>query len=149
MSRLAAAQFPITILEKARGAPLHLIVPRGLMSRFRPLRNVMAVSSDLTVKQPGTRVAFSRHAMPEVCRLFALPSKQRAQGKPDARCTRGPVSKLHKKHAHEHTGPANGSRERAPDDRLRQSDFPCAMVLQLMPCSPRRPGFLATVARAP
>ena len=42
--------------------------------------------------------------------LFHALSKQRAQGKPDARCTRGLVSNLHKKHAHEHTGPAEAIR---------------------------------------
>jgi hypothetical protein len=51
----------------------------------------------------------------------ALPScKKRAQGKPDARCTRGLVCKIVQKHAHEHTG------------QRRQSDFPCAMVLTLI-----------------
>jgi hypothetical protein len=56
---------------------------------------------------------------PSFARKIRGSSKQRAQGKPDARCTRGPMGKLHKQNAHEHTGPANGSRERAPDDRLR------------------------------
>ena len=40
--------------------------------------------------------AISRRDSPEVCQKFSLPSKQRAQGIPGARCTRGPVSKLHK-----------------------------------------------------
>ena len=34
--------------------------------------------------------AFSRHVLPEVC-IFRRPSKQRAQGRPGARCTRGLV----------------------------------------------------------
>ena len=54
--------------------------------------------------------AISPRSAPELCQKYSLPSKQRAQGKPDARCTRGPVSKLHKKHAHEHTGPAEAIR---------------------------------------
>jgi hypothetical protein len=42
---------------------------------------------------------------------YALPScKKRAQGKPDARCTRGLVCKIVQKHAHEHTGPAEAIR---------------------------------------
>jgi hypothetical protein len=34
------------------------------------------------------------------------PKKQRAQGRPGARCTRGLVRKMHKANAHEHTGSA-------------------------------------------
>ena len=39
------------------------------------------------------------------------PSKiKRAQGKPDARCTRGLMRNVHEKCAHEHTGPAENIR---------------------------------------
>src|SRR3954469_7474601 len=38
------------------------------------------------------------------------PWKQRAQGRPGARCTRGLVCNVHKKCAHEHTGPAESIR---------------------------------------
>jgi hypothetical protein len=42
---------------------------------------------------------------------ISLPScKKRAQGKPDARCTRGLVCKIVQEHAHEHTGPAEAIR---------------------------------------
>jgi hypothetical protein len=44
---------------------------------------------------------------------------------PDARCTRGPVCKLGKENAHEHTG------------QRRTSDIPCAMVLRLITRSSR------------
>jgi hypothetical protein len=54
--------------------------------------------------------------------------KQRAQGIPGARCTRGPVSNVHKKHAHEHTGSAEAIRH-----SLRSG-------FTLIPCSPRRSG---------
>jgi hypothetical protein len=54
--------------------------------------------------------AISPRIAPEVCKKIPYPPNQRAQGKPDARCTRGPVSKLHKKGAHEHTGPAEAIR---------------------------------------
>jgi hypothetical protein len=62
------------------------------------------------------------------------PGNQRAQGMPDARCTRGLVCKVHKK---THT---------SIQVQRRQSDIPCAMVLRLMPCSPRRRIRLVTVA---
>jgi len=61
----------------------------------------------------------------EACYRISLPSKQRAQGMPGARCTRGLVCNRHKKHAHEHTGSAEAS------------DIPCAMALRLISCSPR------------
>ena len=50
-----------------------------------------------------------RRDAPEFCVWFR-PRNQRAQGKPGARCTRGPVCKLHEKCAHEHTGPAESIR---------------------------------------
>ena len=54
--------------------------------------------------------AISPHVFARGIRLFHALSNQRAQGKPDARCTRGLVCKLCKKHAHEHTGPAEAIR---------------------------------------
>ena len=54
---------------------------------------------------------------------------------PGARCTRGLVCKSVQKGAHEHTGSAEAS------------DIPCAMVLRLISCSPRRAGLVVTVAR--
>jgi hypothetical protein len=55
---------------------------------------------------------------------------------PGARCTRGLMRNVHKKCAHEHTG------------QRRASDIPCAMVLRLIACSPRRAGLVVTVALA-
>src|SRR6266446_8228523 len=52
---------------------------------------------------------------------------------PGARCTRGLVCKSVQKGAHEHTGSAEAS------------DIPCAMVLRLISCSPRRTGLVVTV----
>ena len=43
-------------------------------------------------------------------RRFTLLKNKRAQGRPDARCTRGLVCKMHKKNAHEHTGSAEAIR---------------------------------------
>ena len=53
---------------------------------------------------------------------------------PGARCTRGLVCNMHKK---THT---------SIQVQRRQSDIPCAMVLRLIARSPRRSGFLVTVA---
>src|SRR5258708_36471382 len=62
---------------------------------------------------------------------------ERAQGKPDARCTRGLVCKPAQKHAHEHTGSAENIRP-----SLR-SGFTAYIALSLvsralLPPSPRR-----------
>jgi hypothetical protein len=54
--------------------------------------------------------AFSRRRAPEFCWKRPALGNQRAQGKPDARCTRGLVCKLHKENAHEHTGSAENIR---------------------------------------
>ena len=74
--------------------------------------------------------AFSRRDAPEVCLDFSALSNQRAQGMPDARCTRGLMRNVHRKCAHEHTG------------QRRTSDIPCAMALRLITCSPRRTALL-------
>src|SRR5437763_15691666 len=42
--------------------------------------------------------------------IFATSGNQRAQGMPDARCTRGLMRNVHKKCAHEHTGEAENIR---------------------------------------
>jgi hypothetical protein len=70
---------------------------------------------------------------PRLAIEFPQPSKQRAQGMPGARCTRGLVCKSVQKGAHEHTGSAEAS------------DIPCAMALRLISCSPRRAGLVVTV----
>jgi hypothetical protein len=75
----------------------------------------------------------SRLDLPEACYRISLRSSQRAQGMPGARCTRGLVCKSVQKGAHEHTGSAEAS------------DIPCAMVLRLISCSPRRTGLVVTV----
>ena len=59
---------------------------------------------------------------------------ERAQGMPDARCTRGLVRKMESGCAHEHTGSAEAS------------GIPCVMALRLIPRSPRRRIRLVTVA---
>jgi hypothetical protein len=64
----------------------------------------------------------------------SAPKKKRAQGMPDARCTRGLVRKRWKE---AHT---------SIQVQRKQSDIPCAMVLRLIPCSPRRRIRLVTVA---
>src|SRR4030081_1621832 len=62
--------------------------------------------------------------------IFATSGNQRAQGMPDARCTRGLMRNVHKECAHEHTG------------QRRTSDIPCAMALRLITYSPRRTALL-------
>jgi hypothetical protein len=54
---------------------------------------------------------------------------------PGARCTRGLVCKVAQKKAHT-----------SIQVQRRQSGIPCAMVLRLMPCSPRRRILFVTVA---
>ncbi len=80
--------------------------------------------------------AFSRHESARgVTECFALFPKQREQGMPGARCTRGLVCKVAQRNAHT-----------SIQVQRRQSGIPCAMVLRLMPCSPRRRIHLVTVA---
>ena len=79
----------------------------------------------------------SRDTMcPSFASIYTL-DKKRAQGKPDARCTRGLVCKL-----------AQNKRTRAyrAAEAIRLS---LRDALRIIPRSPRRPGFLATVTRAP
>jgi hypothetical protein len=78
------------------------------------------------LRMTGIQFRISRRIAPEVCRLFSRPlENQRAQGMPDARCTRGLMRNGSGSCAHEHTG------------QRRQSDIPCAMALRLITRSPR------------
>ena len=56
---------------------------------------------------------------------------QRAQGMPDARCTRSLVCAIGSKYAHEYSQRVTGITRHSPRNGLR-----------LIPCSPRRPAFL-------
>ena len=76
--------------------------------------------------------AFSRRDAPEVCRKFT-PSNERAWGMPGARCTRSLVCAWGNKYAHEYSQRVTGN----------TPAFPHAMVLRLIPCSPRRSAFLS------
>jgi hypothetical protein len=60
--------------------------------------------------------------------------RQRAQGRPGARCTRGLACKMHI--AKTHT---------SIQVQRKHSGLPCAVVLTVTSCSPWRPGFLATI----
>ena len=77
-------------------------------SEFRPgpLGRQAALPSDSISGQVRT---ISRRDAPEVCRSL-VPLKQRAQGKPGARCTRGLACNVHQECAHEHTGSAESIR---------------------------------------
>jgi len=68
--------------------------------------------------------------------LRVVVSQKREQGMPDARCTRGPVCKLGRKNAHEHTGSAEALRHSlrngftaysalSPENRALLSPSPC------------------------
>ena len=97
----------------------------------RRLTRPLALDGDSTFQTAATRrhgFSISRRDLPEVCQQCPYPPKQRAQGIPGARCTRGPVSNVHKKHAHEQTGSAEAIRH-----SLRSG-------FTLIPCSPRRSG---------
>jgi hypothetical protein len=117
------------------------VVPRegGGSSTPRLLGSIISVSGILdrppsrtmTTERVKRSFAISRHDAPEVCQKFPCPlDSQRAQGMPDARCTRGLMRNVHRKCAHEHTG------------QRRTSDIPCAMALRLITSSPRRTALL-------
>jgi hypothetical protein len=74
----------------------------GRSSTPRPIDSPIGVSGVLD--HPPSRVmtvgcvsAFSRHVTPEFCKTFRPRRKQRAQGKPGARCTRGLVCNVRKR----------------------------------------------------
>src|SRR3954453_21524955 len=63
----------------------------------------MTANVEICSHSRGTKCpSFARNSLP--------PVKQRAEGRPGARCTRGLVCNVHKKCAHEHTGPAESIR---------------------------------------
>jgi hypothetical protein len=94
--------------------------------------NVDSTFQTATLRRHGS--AISRRELPELCQSFSLPSRQRAQGIPGARCTRGPVSKLHKT-----------KRPRAYRFSGGNPAFPAQWFYGLSR-APRRSGFFVTVA---
>ncbi len=104
--------------------------PRGRDDEERVARDrAQSIATDSIFKQPSTH-AFTtpRRKTPGPVKASLRP-EMRAQGMPGARCTRGLVCKMEKK---THT---------SIQVQRRQSDIPCAMVLRLITCSPRRSGF--------
>jgi hypothetical protein len=81
----------------------------------------------------GCTPAFSRHQMPELCKDFRPPGRKRAQGKPDARCTRGLVCWF-----------VQRKRTRAYRSSGGNPAFPARWVTAYFVLSPVT-GFLATV----
>ena len=88
--------------------------------------------------RPGRRVDMPPHSRdslrPSFANSFAPKKKEgagdpqeRAQGRPGARCTRGLACKGSKQKSHT-----------SIQVQRKQSGLPCAMVLQLISCSPRR-----------
>jgi len=119
------------------------------MAGLVPAIHVLAVSEERKTWMPGsspgmTGVLVSRPTNTasrsrRACRASferkrSAPDRQRAQGRPGARCTRGLACKKHRECAHEHTGSAEAVRP-----SLRSG-------LRLTSSSPRRSGFLVTVA---
>jgi hypothetical protein len=78
--------------------------------------------------------AFSRRDAPEVCVNFRA---LKSEGAGNAGCTLHPRSRVQNCAKKTHT---------SIQVQRRQSDIPCAMVLRLISRSPRRSGFLVTVA---
>jgi hypothetical protein len=72
---------------------------------------------------------------PGVASVRTLERSKRAQGKPDARCTRGLVCELHK---NMHT---------SIQVQRRTSGLPCAVVYDLSRDLPGEPSSVATIAR--
>ena len=81
----------------------------------------------------GRAFAFSRHDLPEV--FISRPST--VEGAGNAGCALHPRSRVQNAQRKAHT---------SIQVQRRQSGIPCAMVLRLMPCSPRRRIRLVTVA---
>jgi len=90
--------------------PAHAGIQYAAASRFYHHRLWNTGSPGQAGDDTGYVAAFSRRIASEVCSYFRDLSKQRAQGRPGARCTRGLVCKLHIKNAHEHTGSAEAVR---------------------------------------
>jgi hypothetical protein len=78
--------------------------------------------------------AFSRRDAPEVCVNFRA---LKSEGAGNAGCTLHPRSRVQNCPKKTHT---------SIQVQRRQSDIPCAMVLRLISRSPRRSGFIVTVA---
>jgi len=70
------------------------------------LQRIQFSKSQIADAVPRSRGAIR----PGSAKKIPCPPQKRAQGKPDARCTRGLVCKIVQKHAHEHTGPAEAIR---------------------------------------
>jgi hypothetical protein len=85
-----------TSLRAERSHPCRGLRSDGLLRRFAP-RNDAEASDSIFKQRRGCESAFSWRDPPEGLRqLRSLPKKQRAQGRPGARCTRGLVCKVHK-----------------------------------------------------
>jgi hypothetical protein len=89
----------------------------GLLRRYAPRNDVDGARHNS---------AFSRQHLPEFCKFIA-PQKERAQGRPGARCTRGPVCKGSKQ-----------KRTRAYRFSGSSPAFPAQWFYGLSSCSPRR-----------
>ena len=79
------------------------VIASGAKQSMSPLAEEWIASSHSLLAMTVDTVSHSRGTMsPRFARTLS-PPKQRAQGRPGVRGTRGPLCKMHKKHAHEHT----------------------------------------------
>jgi hypothetical protein len=83
-------------------------------------------------------ISFSRRVSPELCLSSRPLWKQRAQGMPGARCTRGLACKGRKRNAHEHTGSAGDT-----------PAFPAQWLYGLYVLTPARLGSFVTALDKP
>jgi hypothetical protein len=83
------------------------VIASGAKQSMAARKNWIASSQGLLAMTTttGHGFVFSQRNAPEFCK-FIRPKKKRAQGRPGARCTRGPVCKGRVENAHEHTGSA-------------------------------------------
>jgi hypothetical protein len=81
-----------TSLQAKRSNPCRRLRRRGLLRRYAP-RNDGRGPDSLVKQRRGCAFAFSRPFLPEALRFVPPSRSKRAQGKPDARCTRGLVCK--------------------------------------------------------
>src|SRR5436309_4654783 len=82
-------------------------------------------------------VSHSRGALrPGFAGILTPPSNQRAQGMPDARCTRDLMRNVHKKCAHEHTGEAENIRHSLRNGFTAYNALSPVSHVQLPPSTP-------------
>jgi hypothetical protein len=78
-----------TVIARSEATKQSILSLRGEMDCFASLAMTVSISGMVSRSRGAMRLSFDLN--------FSPPRKQRAQGRPGARCTRGLVCKLHKK----------------------------------------------------